>query len=83
MCAVSAIVDYGRKQWRDVIDTIPTLPYVPYQPSKEEMEAKLAAFMKLVEAARKFDEETGQPDCEDSEKVAWLARVMKTIEGMK
>ena len=40
-------------------------------------------FLELLDKAAEVDKVTGQPDCEDPEKVEWLKRVMKTIEDME
>ncbi len=62
MCAVSAVMDYGRgmdpNSWDD---------------------ATRDAFEKLVREAMDFDKKTGQPDCEDPEKMKWW----KAIEEVK
>lgn len=79
MCVVSQILDYGKDRWSFVPPyTLPNNPveYIPL-PTKEELEE----FRRLIEAARRFDEATGQPDCELDEKLEWLkdleARVRK------
>lgn len=40
----------------------------------------LEEFKKLLEAAKKFDEKTGQPDCEDPEKAKWIEIVERKVQ---
>ena len=90
MCAYSAILDYGRKNVFPGFEQPlrPSLPN-PFQPreltpsEKREADLKLQKLIELLDAAKRFDQETGQADCEDPEKIDWLKRVMATIEGMK
>lgn len=37
-------------------------------------------FKKLLEAAKQFDVITGQPDCEDPEKMKWIEVVERNVE---
>ena len=41
----------------------------------------LQEFHKLLEAAKKFDQVTGQPDCEDTEKTKWLEIAKREVEN--
>lgn len=43
----------------------------------EELKKELAALKGLLEAAKKYDTETGQKDCEDAEKIAIFKRLAK------
>lgn len=56
MCAVSAIYDYGK--------SISHKEWI----RNEEL---INQFKKLLEQAHEFDKKTGQPDCEDPEKMKW------------
>jgi hypothetical protein len=50
--------------------------------SKEDVEAlrkELKALRELLEAAKKYDEDTGQPDCGVEEKVKWLRDLAKLL----
>jgi hypothetical protein len=38
------------------------------------------SFKKLIEAAKEFDESTGQPDCIDPKKEEWLNKVEERIK---
>lgn len=39
----------------------------------------LDEYKKLLEAAKRFDEKTGQPDCEDPNKLGWIEIVERGI----
>lgn len=39
--------------------------------------------MKLVEAAKEFDKKTGQPDCVDPQKDAWLQKVLDRLDAIE
>lgn len=61
---------YIDEPWR----TVTTDPEV----SKEEFDAlkrEVEALRKLLKAAKEYDEETGQPDCEQDEKIALIRRL--------
>lgn len=61
MCAVSMIMDQGIKQWPMPNPGIGNPFQPPYNgPTKEQFEE----FLNLLRAAKKFDDITGQPDCE-------------------
>lgn len=64
MCAVSMVMDYG-KTW------FPQLP----KDDHTERERQLREFMELYAKARRFDQETGQPDCELDEKRKALKKI--------
>lgn len=55
MCAVSAMYDYGRS--------------IPFDDWNDPILRE--KFRKLIEDAMNFDKETGQPNCEDPEKMKW------------
>lgn len=95
MCAVSMITDYGQRIWpqpwepsKPWVPTNPPMPPSPYAPQPEQPE-KLPSpedwkkFMELVKAAEKFDRETGQPDCVDPEKDAWMKRIMDRLDAIE
>lgn len=56
----------------------------PVQPviSRQEfdaLKAELEAVKKLLVAAKQYDKETGQPDCEDAEKVRLFKRLAELV----
>lgn len=90
MCVVSLILD----DWRDK-HFRPFGPYNPSDPLpdvlvekvtkkefeefREEMRKELESLKVLIKAAKKYDEETGQPDCEMKEKVAMLKKFAELL----
>jgi hypothetical protein len=88
MCVMSMIAD----QYHPTAPTYPApMPMYPGQvPSTDWLQIpntdqrwtpeKWAEFEKLLEQASKIDELTGQPDCEDPEKIAWMNEVRRALE---
>lgn len=73
MCTMSMIVDHQHDWWLRRYEQM--LPYVgPVPPSQTIMvqpmvtPEEIAEFRDLLERARKYDREHGQPDCELAEK---------------
>lgn len=89
MCAYSAIMDGFNKKWPNpvTIPSIPSWPEVkptvfpsimpaPYTgPTKEQFEELL----KLLRAAKVYDEKTGQPECELESKKNQLRAYAKLL----
>ncbi len=71
MCVVSAILDYGRRQWPQYDWRVPTPVTPPVLPTADEW----AQFRELLRKAAEFDKAARQPDCEDPEKAAWMRRM--------
>lgn len=82
MCTVSMVLDHGRRQWPEVdkweqLKQWPTPsfpspnPLLPSFPTREEFDA----LKKMVEDAKRIDDATGQPDCEDDGKMAWFKKL--------
>ena len=46
----------------------------------EEMKKQFESLIKLLKAAKIYDEESGQPDCEMDEKVALIKRLSELLE---
>lgn len=94
MCTVSNISDDWTKRWPNnpvnPWQDKQALPYIPYgvpgplnqaQITREEFEAlkkEVSELKKLLEAAKVYDEATGQPDCHMEDKVDMI----KKIAGM-
>lgn len=77
MCATSVIFDqYGpwiptpQQQW-------PQRPIDPAPYSNGELRELIDSFKEALEAAKKFDRLTNQPDCEDPDKAKLLDRVVE------
>lgn len=68
MCAVSAVTDYGMRNWPGVLpQTSPWFHqtvFPPRQPTIDEMRE----LVRLHDAAKEFDAKTHQPHCEDPDK---------------
>jgi hypothetical protein len=75
MCVISLVLDYGNQNWPQQWSQPPTNPTPPVV--AEEQRKFIDAFKKLMEAAKEFDEVTGQADCEDPEKAQLLDRIAK------
>lgn len=85
MCAVSNIGD----DWANKFpEKYPKWPYhpppfaIPPEVSRAEVEAlrrEVRELKKLLEAAKKFDAATGQPDCEMAEKVKLIKAIAKLV----
>lgn len=82
MCMVSNISDGWSdkfpKQWPQI-----KLPYIYSQGvSQSEFDAlkrEIQELKKLLKAAKKFDQLTGQPDCEMDEKVKLIKAIAKLV----
>lgn len=81
MCVVSMIADdwQQRRIWPPGAGiAIPPAPEVPrweFDALKREIEE----LKKLLLAAKKYDEATGQKDCEKEEKIAFLKRLAEMV----
>lgn len=97
MCMVSAIMDHGRhefwpypeplmpKPWFEAFPGIPLKPLPGLLPpiDPKVSEDSLKEFMRLFEAAKKYDDKTGQPNCEDPEKIKVLEAVKARLDQIK
>ena len=89
MCVYSAISDWGRDRWGDHTGFIPRDPgpnqapvyptTVPSVPTVTITQSDWDAFKCLLDAAKKFDDVTGQPDCESAEKTAWMKEIEEKL----
>lgn len=84
MCVVSNMSDYGNAMWHKPWyqpNPIPAQPVIfpppaPYTgPTKEQFEE----FLELMRAAKKFDEKTGQKDCEAESKIGWMRELAAVV----
>lgn len=78
MCVVSNTGDYWRDtfipRWPDYTPTRPLIDQVTRQ-EFDDLKKEVAELVKLLKAAKRFDEATGQPDCEMDDKVALIKRI--------
>ena len=92
MCIISNIGDGYRDnfpdRWPDWVPNNPTpMPMIPIAPpsvSKEDFDKlvkEVKQLKKLLIAAKKFDEQSGQPDCEMYEKVEFIKRLGELLGG--
>jgi hypothetical protein len=81
MCVVSAVSDHYRLQpWVQDPPLQPPAPFAP--PTRQEfddLKAKVDEMHKILKVAKQYDTDTGQPDCEMSDKVALLKQVADLV----
>ncbi|AXQ68252.1 hypothetical protein HOT99_gp048 [Caulobacter phage CcrBL10] len=95
MCVVSAVMDHGRQQWPHLMEPkfwpLPT-PVVPAHPGmkiwppqepKLPTKAEIEAFLALYKAAQEYDAKTGQPHCEDPEKIKLLDAITRLADRLE
>lgn len=87
MCMVSNIGDQWGDKWKPPFQPPPN----PYQPpftitvtevTRLEFDAlkrEVLALKELLIAAKKFDQATGQPDCEMGDKIAIIRKVAEAV----
>lgn len=87
MCSVSMIADHYRDKWQQP-STYPSQPGIvwpgvlPPPISREEfdrLKADVKDMKKLLHRAKKYDEETGQRDCENEEKMKLLRLIAERV----
>lgn len=87
MCVVSMIGDdWNRrwpKKWPDIPDTFPEIPVrIEKYITREEFDAlkkEVEELKDLLIAAKKYDENTGQPDCEMEDKIALIKKIAEAV----
>ena len=85
MCVVSMIGDHYREKWEPQFPQNPVQPYqvFPYNPPSryefDELKKEVLEMKELLKRAKKYDEETGQKDCEMEDKVALLKKVAEMV----
>ena len=84
MCVVSNIYDYGRQQIEQQWPWVtPSIESVPPEVTKEdiaEIRRELAELRDLIKAGQRYDEATGQPDCELEEKTELIRRLAELLD---
>ena len=85
MCVVSMVMD----DWMHRHPAFPQQPSItwpttvmPAEVTKEEFEelkAEMESLKKLLHAAKIYDEETGQPDCEIAEKMTMIKEYAESL----
>lgn len=83
MCIVSNIADGWRDNFKPRWPQVPEFPSYPIpEISRAEFDAlkrEVEALKKLLAEAKKFDEATGQPDCEMESKVKFLKQIAEAL----
>lgn len=85
MCTVSNMGGTYQQTWPHRWPTIPQpTPYVVYTPTitREEFEAlkrEMELMKELLKAAKRYDVEHGEPDCEIDDKVEFLKQVAELV----
>lgn len=83
MCMTSAIItdrinDWAfRQQTTGIVQDIQLR--AEFEQFRVEVRQEMLALKELLMAAKKFDEATGQPDCEQAEKVEKLRQMAKLV----
>lgn len=88
MCTVSNIGDTWSPPYPWKPASYPNLPptvtvYPIPEVTQEDLDnlkKEIEALKKLLKAAKIYDEETGQPDCENAEKVALIKRFAELVD---
>lgn len=88
MCVISMIGDEFSKTiprdhpwtnpFKDSTGTV-TLITGPTQEEFDKLKKEVESIKKLLQAAKIYDEETGQPDCETDEKMAFLRKLAEFL----
>ncbi len=68
-------MDYGKTQWPNWQRQFPSKP--------EQILVELKEYLELVAKAKKFDEISNQPHCEDPEKVKLLEKIEARIQALE
>lgn len=82
MCTVSNIGDGWKEQFPIRYPNIDPFKFTPDQISRSEFEAlkrEVEGLRELLKAAKKFDQESGQPNCSMEEKVELIKQVAKVV----
>lgn len=88
MCVYSMVIDTMVPRFPDWVQPPPAedapLVFPTVLPNTEvgELKKQIAEFREALRAAQKVDRLTGQPDCEDPEKVKFLKRLRKVEESL-
>ena len=79
MCTVSMVAGGWRDQfpqrWPAVLPAEPAIRREEFEALRREVQS----LKTLLQAAKRFDTETGQPDCEQDEKVAFIRKIAEMV----
>lgn len=86
MCTVSFVADEWARRfpenhhWPQPDVTNITFPQSVTMQEFDDLKKEVEALKELLKAAKKFDEETGQPDCEMEEKIAFIKKIADAVD---
>jgi hypothetical protein len=80
MCMVSLVAqDWGTRRQEQVLPIVSyTLPVT--QEQFDELKREVESLKRVLIAAKLYDHETGQPDCEDADKVALFRKLAEFLK---
>lgn len=77
MCVVSMVVD----NWNDhFTQQSPAIQELNHELRIVQLERELELLKNQIKSAKAYDKKTGQPDCEDEEKVEKLKAIAKLLD---
>lgn len=80
MCVVSMVMDDWLHRHPQLPPSVPFTELFPVtRPEFEELKAEVESLKKLLKAAKIYDEETGQPDCEIEEKMDLIKKFAEAL----
>lgn len=83
MCFVSMVVTEGQRQFPGIVEPWPIQPtYIPPYRSDEQVKdwtKQLTDWNVVLQAAKKYDASTNQPNCEDPKKVEWCTKLCNRL----
>lgn len=83
MCIVSNIGNDWNRTFPDRYPNVPLQPIFPIpeisRTEFEKLKAEVLELKELLKAAKKFDEATGQPDCEQESKIKFMKQIAEAL----
>jgi len=82
MCVVSNIGNGFKQDWPTQWPHVDPLKPIEPQVSREEfnqLKRQMEELKELLKAAKKYDEATGQPDCEQGDKVELILKLAEQL----
>lgn len=79
MCAFSAVIDNVARPWQPLVPTFDNVSRGEFEMFRRKFEVEIRALRELLPHVQKYDEATGQPDCESDEKLALLRMIAEKL----
>jgi len=84
MCVSSVIMDDFNRRWAtpNQPNIIPQYQWAVNMPTRaefEQLKKEVSELRDLLKAAKKFDDATGQPDCESADKLALIKKLAELV----